>query len=85
MAATSELLAMPKKKSAPTSKRRGTLIRVSNELADALGDVTGLERTNIADWADTHLLPIVRKRYSDVVIKVADRIKEAKRLKGGEK
>jgi len=70
---------MAKKKSASTSKRRGTLIRVSNELADALAEVTGLERNNVADWADAHLLPVVRKLYRDSLIR------KAKRLEGGEK
>jgi len=71
--------AMAKKKSAATSKRFGSMVRLSDEFAEALSDAAGMEKLSAAKFADAHLLPIVRKRYRDAVLK------EAKRLEGGEK
>jgi hypothetical protein len=67
-----------KKASGSSPKRHGTLIRVSDEFAEALNSVTSFERVSVADFADQHLLPVVRKRYRDVVLR------EAKRMEGGE-
>jgi hypothetical protein len=75
--ATKEPPAVAKKKSA-TPKRYGTLIRVSDEFANALRDVAGFERMSATEFADTVLLPVVRKRYRDGVLKMA------KRMEGGE-
>jgi hypothetical protein len=55
-------------------KRHGTLIRVSDEFAAALDDATRLEKTSVAKFADQHLLPVVRKRYRDMVLKEAKRL-----------
>jgi hypothetical protein len=68
-----------RKKHPSDSKRYGTLVRVSDEFAEALRDVVSFEKTSIAEYADAHLLPIVRKRYRDAVIK------KARNLEGGEK
>ncbi len=58
------------------TKRYGTLIRVSDEFAEALRDVTGIEKTTVAEFADSVLLPLVRKRYREAILR------EAKRLEG---
>jgi hypothetical protein len=70
-----------KKLDTPTGKpkRYGTMIRVSDEFAEALRLATGFEQTSVAEFADAHLLPIVKKRYRDAVMK------EAKRIEGGER
>jgi hypothetical protein len=65
------------KKKAEKPKKYGTLIRVSDEFAEALRDVVGFEKTSMAEFADAHLLPMVRKRYRDAVIR------EARRMEGG--
>jgi hypothetical protein len=70
-------VAMKKSKAAP--KRYGTLIRVSDEFAAALKDATGFEKSTVAEFADMHLLQVVRKRYRDAVLSAA------KRLEGGAK
>lgn len=57
-------------------KRHGTLIRVSDEFAKALDDATRFEKTSVAKFADQHLLPVVRKRYRDAVLKEAKRMEE---------
>ncbi len=67
---------MPKKKTETASKRRGTLIRVSDAFAEAIADITGLEKTNAADFADAHLLPVVKKRYREVILKKARAVEE---------
>lgn len=68
-----------KKPQAAAPKRYGTLIRVSDEFAAALRDVTGFEKSTVAEFADAHLLPVVRKRYRDAVLSAA------KRMEGGSK
>ena len=71
MSALAELRSVAKKKTVDPHKRKGTLIRVSDELAEALREATGLERMTVADFGDQHLLPVVRKRYRDILIKKA--------------
>jgi hypothetical protein len=77
MGAVAEIRDVAKKKSAGTSKRYGTLVRVSDDFAKALSEVTRFEGSSVAEFADAHLLPVVRKRYRDAVIK------EARRMEGG--
>jgi hypothetical protein len=79
MSATAETRDVAKKKTGESPKRYGTLIRVSDEFAAALRDVTGFEKSTVAEFADAHLLPVVRKRYRDAVLSVA------KRMQGGGK
>jgi hypothetical protein len=67
------------RKKAGKPKRYGTLIRVSDEFAAALRDAVGFEKTSMAEFADAQLLPVVRKRYRDAVLK------EARRMEGGGK
>jgi hypothetical protein len=67
---------MAAKKTADENKRKGRLVRVSDEFADALDDAVGLEKTTVAAFADAHLLPIVRKRYKDVILQKARRMAE---------
>jgi hypothetical protein len=77
MSVVAEVRGVAKKKTGETPKRYGTLIRVSDAFADALRDVTGFEKTTVAEFCDTLLLPVVRKRYRDAVIK------KARGLEGG--
>jgi hypothetical protein len=79
MNATAEHSGVAKKKTGETPKRYGTLIRVSDEFAEALKVATGFEMTSVAEYADAVLLPIVRKRHREAVIR------EAKRMEGGGK
>jgi hypothetical protein len=65
---------MAKKKAVEENKRKGTLVRVSDEFAEALSDVVGFEKTNVAAFADAHLLPVVRKRYREQVLQKARRM-----------
>ncbi len=77
MNATAGVLDVAKKKGGTFPKGQGTLIRVSDELADALREVAGLELTSIAKFGDVHLLPIVRRYYREAIIK------KARRMEGG--
>jgi len=79
MIAVAKVRDVPKNKSETTNKRRGTLIRVSDEFAQALSDATRFDKTSVAEFADAHLLPVVRKRYREAVLK------EARRMEGGGK
>jgi hypothetical protein len=38
--------------------------------------VTGFEKNTVAEFADAHLLPVVRKRYRDAVLSVAKRMED---------
>jgi hypothetical protein len=78
-AALAEVRDVAKKKSTGAPKRYGTLVRVSDEFAKALSEVTRFEGSSVAEFADAHLLPVVRKRYRDAVLK------EARRMEGSEK
>ena len=55
-------------------KRYGTLIRVSDEFAEAIGRAASFEEKSIAEYATAHLLPVVEKRHRDAVIKEAKRM-----------
>ncbi len=79
MTVMAEVRDVGKKKSVGAPKRYGTLVRVSDEFAKALSEVTRFEGSSVAEFADAHLLPIVRKRYREAVLK------EARRMEGGEK
>jgi hypothetical protein len=79
MAAPAGVIDMAKKKGGASPKRYGTLVRVSDEFAAALRDACGFEKASVAEFADAHLLPVVRKRYREAVLK------EARRMEGGEK
>jgi hypothetical protein len=53
-----------------------TLIRVSDDFAEAIKLVSTFERVSIAEFASVHLLTLVDERYRESVIR------EAKRLEG---
>lgn len=78
--ATGEL-AVAKKK--PTDKgqpkRYGTLVRVSDVFAESLRRAASFEKLSMAEYAEAHLLPIVEKRYREVLLR------EAKRVEGQSK
>lgn len=63
-----------KKKSDEKPKRYGTLIRVSDELAAALREATGLEGVSTAEYGDLHILPMVQKRYKEIILKKAKKM-----------
>jgi hypothetical protein len=77
MSATAEIENVGRKKTEESPKRYGTLIRVSDELAEALRQASGFEKMSVSEFGDTHVLPVVRKRYRDAVLR------EAKRMEGG--
>ena len=52
---------------------------MSDQFAAALRDVVGFEKTSMAEFCDTHLLPIAIKRYRDAIVR------EARRIEGGAK
>ena len=60
----------------PRPLKLGTLIRVSDEFAEAIRDATGFEKMSAAEYIDLHLLAIVRKRYRDAVIKAAKKMED---------
>ena len=55
-------------------RRYGTLIRVSDEFAEAIGRAASFEGKSVAEYATAHLLPVVEKRYRDAMIKEARRM-----------
>jgi hypothetical protein len=55
-------------------KRYGTLVRVSDEFADALRKASALQSVSMADFADTHLLAVVQKLYRDTLAKESKRM-----------
>jgi hypothetical protein len=67
------------RKKAESPKGKGTLIRVSDEFAAAVGEVARFENLSNADWLDALVLPLARKLYREAVIK------KAKRMEGGDK
>ena len=68
--------AVAKKKNASKDepKQYGTLIRVSEEFAEAIRQASSFEGISQREFADHHLLPVVQKRYRDAVLKEAKRI-----------
>src|SRR4051812_10499998 len=79
MITTSGVATMAKKKADEKPKRAGTMVRVSDEFAEAMRLVTAFEGMSAAELADAVLLPILRKRYKDAVTP------EARRLETGPK
>jgi hypothetical protein len=49
-------------------------MQVSDEFAAALKELTGFEQSSIAQFADSHHLPVVRKRYRDAILSKAMRL-----------
>lgn len=60
-------------------RRYGTLIRVSDEFAEALKRAASFESLSMTEFTQVVLLPIVEKRYRDAVLKAA------RRMEGGAK
>jgi hypothetical protein len=52
-------------------KRYGTLIRVTDEFAEAIKEASSLEKLSVADFASVYLLPVVTKRYRDTLVSKA--------------
>jgi hypothetical protein len=55
-------------------KQYGTLIRVSDEFAEAIRQASSFDAVSMREFADLHLLPAVRKHYRDAVLREAKRI-----------
>jgi len=53
--------------------------RISHAIVEALRLVTAFEGVSVAEFADAALLPVLRKRHRDAVVK------EARKVEGGEK
>jgi hypothetical protein len=71
MSATVEIEDVARKRAGEAPKRYGTLIRVSDELADALREAAGFEKISVSEFGDAHVLPVVRKHYRDAVLRKA--------------
>lgn len=71
-------MAKAKKKFPSQTKRYGTLIRVTDEFAEAVKRAASFENVSVAEFAGMHLLPVVEKRYREAVTR------EAKRMEGKE-
>jgi hypothetical protein len=56
------------------AKRYGTLVRVSDDFADALRKAAALTGVSHAEFADAHLLAIVQKAYRDALAREARRM-----------
>jgi hypothetical protein len=78
LAVASKEMPVAKKKASEKDqpKRYGTLIRVSDEFAEALRRAASFEKISMAEFATAYLLPVVEKRYRDAVLK------EARRMEG---
>ncbi len=68
-----------KKTQGDKPRRYGTQIRVSNAFADLIVKAANTEGLSVADYIDKHVTGLVEKRYKEAILK------EAERLKGGEK
>jgi hypothetical protein len=67
---------MAKKKAAASAgpKRYGTLVRVSDDFADALRKASALQGVSMADFADANLLAVVQKLYVDTLARESKRM-----------
>ena len=65
---------MAKKENDPAARKYANLVRVSAEFAEALNDAAHMEKMSAGEFADAHLLPAVRKRYRETVLKEAKRV-----------
>lgn len=65
-----------RKGDAGPSKRYGTLIRVSDVFAEAIGRASSFEKMSVAEYANAHLLPIVEKLFKDAVVREARRMED---------
>lgn len=82
MPATTEAPHVAKKKApaAPEPARRyGSLIRVSDEFAEAINDAASIRKQSVRDLADELLLGLVRKAYTDKILEAAEQIQKGKK------
>jgi hypothetical protein len=72
------MMGQPVAKKKPTAKGEpksyGTLIRVSDDFANALRAAASFEKLSMAAFATAYLQPVVEKRYRDAILKEAKRI-----------
>lgn len=57
---------------APDLPKRGSKVRVSDQLAQAIKTASALEQMSIAEFADAYLLPEVRNHYRSLVAQKAE-------------
>lgn len=71
-----ERTTMARKRTTPKDepKVETTLIRVSKTFADTIRDAAGFEKSTVAEFADANLMPVVKKRYDDAILKAAKKI-----------
>lgn len=60
-------------------KKSGTMIRVSDELADALRKVCALEGMSFAEFSEAHYLPVIQARYRELIASESSRIEKDRR------
>ena len=81
MPATTEAPVVSKKKTPAASdapRRYGTLIRVSDEFAEAITDAASIRKVSVRDLADDLLLDIVKKAFADKILERAEEIQKSK-------
>ena len=78
MAALLEAIPVAKKRAetGEKPKRYGTLIRVSDEFAASITRIASFEKLSVAEFADTHFLPLSEKRFREAILR------EAKKMEG---
>jgi hypothetical protein len=76
MAVVAGIADVAKKKTDGSNRRHGTLIRLSDQFAEALGEAARFENMAMGDFADKYLLSVVRKRYREAVLKEAKRLED---------
>ena len=67
-----------KKRAAPKdeAKKNGTMIRVTDEVAEALRKVCALEDMSAAEFSTAYYLPIIQKRYRELIAAESKRISD---------
>jgi hypothetical protein len=58
------------------TRQHTTMVRVSTLLAEGLKSTATMEGISIAEFADVHLLPVVKKRYREILIREMQRLNE---------
>jgi hypothetical protein len=65
-----------KSKNPSSPKRYGSLIRVTDEFAEAIRDASSLEKMSIAEFAQTYLTRTVRDHYKKTIKRLAKKVDE---------
>ena len=69
-----EPVAKKKASSKDDMKKGGTMIRVTDDVAEALRKVCALENMTAAEFSETYYLPVIQKRYRELIAAESKRI-----------